>query len=247
MKGSRKLVAISIAGAAIGVFTSVWVALWLLRGSYVTALFFLLVSIWGFGFCLYCLLTRVGTAKPRIDVGAEGTRLRPALITDIVLVVSLSAIFLAAASYLIFAPLGMLDYEPSGVMRVILPVGCAYLVGLGVRTTYRMLRHGGGGHLRLDPAGFEVWNGQWGEFRRGTWDAVEQILDHRLKGFKPVNEVIVYILPQGRSAMLIADAITPNSRALREWVRFYWQHPECREELVDGRAVRRLEEENNVA
>ncbi len=140
----------------------------------------------------------------------------------------------------------MLDYVPSGPTGVIFRAGCGSLVVLGVSTAYRMLKYRGGGHLRLNPVGFEVWNGQWGQFRQGTWDAVEQILDHRLKGFKPFNEVIVFILPQGRSAMLIADAITPDSRALREWVRFYWQHPECRGELVDGRAVRRLDEENNV-
>ncbi|MCH9734609.1 MAG: hypothetical protein K0U78_08655 [Actinomycetia bacterium] len=231
----------------MGVFTSVCVGLWLLRGSYVTALVCLLVSIWGFGSCLYLLLTRYGTAKPRIDVDAEGTRLRPPKVTDTVHVIAAYAVFIAAALYLILAPLGMLDYVASGPTRGMFLAGCAYLAVRGVNTAYLMLKYRGGGHLRLDPAGFEVWSGQWGSLQRGTWDAVEQILDHRLKGFKPTNEVIVFVLPQGRSAMLIADAITPNSRALREWVRFYWQHPECRGELVDGRAVRRLDEENNTA
>lgn len=43
--------------------------------------------------------------------------------------------------------------------------------------------------------------------------------------------------------MLIADSITGNSAALREWVRFYWQHPDYRAELSDARALRRLGEE----
>jgi hypothetical protein len=43
--------------------------------------------------------------------------------------------------------------------------------------------------------------------------------------------------------MLVADAITGNSHALREWVRFYWQHPECRAELTDSRGLQRLEAE----
>jgi len=41
---------------------------------------------------------------------------------------------------------------------------------------------------------------------------------------------------------LYADAITGNSDALREWVQFYWQHPEHRDELVDERGLRRLSE-----
>jgi hypothetical protein len=106
-----------------------------------------------------------------------------------------------------------------------------------------MFKHRGGGHLILDPRGFEVWNGQWGSLVRGEWDEVEQILDHPLRGNKPFHEVIVFALPKGRSAMLVADTITGNSRALREWVRFYWQHPECRGELTDERGLRRLDEE----
>jgi hypothetical protein len=105
-----------------------------------------------------------------------------------------------------------------------------------------MARHGGGNHLRLDPSGFEVWNGQWGSFVRGKWDEVEQIQDHPARGRKPFHDVIVFVLPKGRSAMLVSDAITGNSGALREWVRFYWQNPESRGELTDRRGLQRLDE-----
>jgi hypothetical protein len=57
------------------------------------------------------------------------------------------------------------------------------------------------------------------------------------------RELLVLVLPERRSATLLADAVTGNSSALREWVRFYWQHPECRDELVDARGIRRLGEE----
>ncbi|WP_231750909.1 hypothetical protein [Mycobacterium sp. NAZ190054] len=226
----------------IGAFTGVWAVMWLLGGSYLTALIVFLMTVWAYGFALYFLVTSQGRAQPRTEIGADGTLLRPARFVDTILIASASAVFLAAALYLVFAPLGLVDYVPSGVMRVMVPAGCACMVLLGVPTVYRMIQHRSGGHLRLHPGGFEIWNGQWGSFRTGTWDDIGEILDHPPKGEKPFNKVIVVVLHGGRNAMLIADAITDDSRALQEWVQFYWQHPEYRDELVDARALRRLDE-----
>ncbi|WP_242639963.1 hypothetical protein [Mycolicibacterium sp. S2-37] len=159
---------------------------------------------------------------------------------DTVFVVSTAAITVAATLYLVFSRFGMVDYVPAGVMRVAVPAGCAALVLFGVPTLYRMMKHRGGAHLRLDPNGFEVWNGQWGSFRRGAWEDVKQIQDHPPRGAKPFNDVIVFVLPKGPSAMLVSDTVTGNGRALQDWVQFYWHHPECRDELVDGRGLRRL-------
>ncbi|AIY48919.2 hypothetical protein XA26_59100 [Mycolicibacterium fortuitum] len=55
--------------------------------------------------------------------------------------------------------------------------------------------------------------------------------------------MVVFTLSDRRYTSLIFDTITADSHALREWVRFYWQHPERRDELTDERASRRLEEE----
>jgi len=41
-------------------------------------------------------------------------------------------------------------------------------------------------------------------------------------------------------AAMAAGGCTPDGRALREMVRFYWRHPECRGELTDGDALKRL-------
>lgn len=72
---------------------------------------------------------------------------------------------------------------------------------------------------------------------------VEQILDHPLKGRASFTELIVFVLPKNRSAKLGSGTITVNGDALRQWTRFYWQHPECRNELTDARALRRLDDE----
>ena len=73
MWSSQRLLATSLVAAAFGVFAGGWAGLWLVRGSYLTALLFVMVSIWGLGFGLYLPLTRFGTAMPRVKVDAEGT------------------------------------------------------------------------------------------------------------------------------------------------------------------------------
>ena len=44
----------------------------------------------------------------------------------------------------------------------------------------------------------------------------------------------------GQTRTLASDWYTPTGHALRELVCFYWQHPELRDELFDGRAEDRL-------
>lgn len=51
------------------------------------------------------------------------------------------------------------------------------------------------------------------------------------------------MLHNGSSAKLVSGTITADSNALREWVRFYWQYPDYREELIDSRGLQRLEKE----
>lgn len=246
MKVSARAVTLSIVLTGLGVLASIWAVVWLERESYLTALMILVLPIWAFGFAIYFLYATFGAAEPRTEHGAAGTVLRPDKIADISFIAATTAVFIAALLYLMFAPFGMIDYVPTGVMRVLVPAGCLSLVLFGAPTLYRIFRHGGGGLLRLDRGGFEVWNGQWGTYRRGTWDEIEQILDHPPKGSKPFNEVIVFVLPKGRRAMLMADAITGNTAALREWVQFYWQHPEYRDELVDSRGLQRLDAGNSA-
>jgi hypothetical protein len=241
MRSSVRAIALAVVLAAIGVFTAAWSAIWLTRGSFVTALLILGVAVWGFGFAAYFLCTASGATHPRAETDNAGTLLRPGRYVDTVFVVSTVAITVVAALYLVLSPLGLVDYVPTGVMRVGVPVGCGALVLFGMPTLYRMAKYRGGAHLRLDPTGFEVWNGQWGSFRRGVWGDVKQISDHPPRGRKPFNDVIVFVLPKGPVAMLVADTVSADSRALLEWVQFYWHHPECRDELVDDRGLRRLE------
>jgi hypothetical protein len=53
----------------------------------------------------------------------------------------------------------------------------------------------------------------------------------------------MFVMSDDSAPTLAAGSITPDGSALRELVRFYWEHPESRDELTDGRAVERLAEE----
>ena len=223
-------------------FIAWWVAVWFMRGSYLTAAIAFGIALYSAGFAFQMAYVLWGAPTPRMKCGAEGTVIRTQKSVGLVFVVGFAAGVSAAALYLAFSPFGFVDYTPTGVLRVAVPAFCGFLIVFGVPTLYRAFKYGAESHLRLDQNGFEVWNGHWGSLVRRNWTDIDQILDHPLRGRGIRREVIVFVLPKGRSAMLMADAITGNTAALRDWVQFYWQHPEFRDELVDGRGLQRLDE-----
>ncbi|WNG87133.1 hypothetical protein C6A87_025700 [Mycobacterium sp. ITM-2016-00317] len=241
MKSHARLIVAIICVATTSIFFTAWSGTWLARGSYLTAIIMLGAGIMCSTTAFQAGYALSGAARPRTEHGATGTVLRPAKWLDPVSIGGFTCGVLAAGLYLVFAPQGMVDYVPRGVLRVTVPSGCIFILMFGIPVLYRMFRHGDS-HLRLHPGGFELWNGHWGIFKRGEWDEIEQILDRQPRGRSIGREMIVLKLPKNRSAMLVTDTITDNSDALREWVRFYWQHPEHRDELVDNRALRRLDE-----
>ncbi|MCA4721428.1 hypothetical protein [Mycolicibacterium fortuitum] len=226
-----------------GVFTAAWAAIWFDRSSYLTSALCAGASLLLFSLLFHLAYPLSRAARPTVEYGSEGTKIRPQRYADLIFVIGILTGVLVAATFLLFAQLDMVDFIPSGTNRLIMPAGCIFYVIYGVPVLYRSYKYQDGKHLRLDPNGFEVWDSQWNSFARGTWDDVEQILDHPLKGKVTFTEVIVFVLPNGRSAKLGSGTITANSRALLEWVRFYWQHPECRDELTDRRALQRLDDE----
>jgi hypothetical protein len=226
-----------------GGFSAFWAAIWFARGSYLTAALCLAASLLLFSVLFHLAYPLTGAAYPTTEYGPEGTKVRPPKYADRIFSIGLLTGVLSAVGFLVFSRFGMVDFIPSNVNGLIVPAGCIFYVIYGVPTLYRIVKYRDGKHLRLDPRGFEVWDSQWNSFARGSWDEVEQILDHPLKGKTSFTEVIVFVLPENRSAKLGSGTITSNSDALREWTRFYWQHPECRNELTDGRALQRLDDE----
>lgn len=189
--------------------------------------------------CQWVVIRR--SIHPRTEVDSRGTTVRPRKLYDTLSYTWLGAATFGAVLYITLAPFGLIHIPHA---RSSQPWLMAFLALAGAATLWRMVIHGGDCYLRLTPTGCEIWNGQWLAMRRAKWDDIAEVRDQPLHRKLRGREVIVLALPEGRSGTLLSDTVTDNSDALREWVRFYWQHPEHRDELTDGRALRRLDEDN---
>ncbi|MGV0838504.1 hypothetical protein [Mycolicibacterium thermoresistibile] len=225
-----------------GLCLLVWAAILFGRNDYLTGVIALGAALLGLQFAFQMAYLVSSAPRPRTGFGADGTVLRPKKIVDWVFAIGFIAGILASALYLAFSPFGMIDFTPNGVLRVGVPAFCAFLLIFGLPALYRFVKYQGESLLRLRPDGFETWSGHWGASGRATWDEVVNISDQPPRGRKIRRELVVFGLSDGRSRMFVADAVTKDVPALREWVRFYWQHPEHREELTDQRALQRLDE-----
>ena len=179
-------------------------------------------------------------ADPRGECSLTGTTIRPRRLFDV-----LSLVWIGGATFgaLLYIVVSFFDVVDIPTYRSSLAWAMVFVFVAGVATLWRMIAHGGDCYLRLTPDRCEVWNGPWLAFRRAKWEDIEQILDHPVRRKLRGRELIVLVLPEGRSATLLSDCVTGNSDALRKWVRFYWQHPEYRDELVDRRGLQRLHDE----
>lgn len=225
-------------------FGACWVAIWLARGSYLTAFVALGATLCCFDIGFQMAYAVSGSARPRTTYDPEGTTIRPQKCVDAVFYMGTVAGVSAAGLYLTLVTLGMDSDISSWIVQRTAPLISFFVLIFGGWGLYGMFRHSGESYLRLSPKGFEVWNGHWCVSMRRTWDEVEQISDHLPQRKRIRREMIVFALPKGRNAMLVSDTITADSNALRDWVRFYWQHPDYRDELTDGRALQRLDEQN---
>lgn len=99
-------------------------------------------------------------------------------------------------------------------------------------------RQGGTSYLLLTPESFKFPN--LGSLNSGKWDDITSVAD-RLPSEERVWTPMVITMKDG--SVLTMDSpgsYTPKGTALIELVRFYWCHPEQRDELTDGRALDRL-------
>ena len=124
-------------------------------------------------------------------------------------------------------------------LRYSLPLCAAsLLVLIGLPLVWRNVRRGSTKYLRLTPEGFELAQG-W-RSQSGEWSSVENVSEEAPDQSAPAPNAIVFVMSDGSAPTIAAASFTPGGAALRDLVGFYWQHPDHRDELTDGRALERL-------
>jgi hypothetical protein len=221
----------------IGAVCAIFAVRYVLRGEYLSAVVVVGVSMFCFGLVVPLAKALPGNIKPRINVNDRGTTIRPDRGIDIPIQLSLLGLVIAGGLFVIFAPTGRLDIPVPREMRLYLPFVAAIAALSGAPVLWRSLRRGSSKYLCLTPDGFEIAQG-WRP-HAADWATVRDVTDVIPGQSVPTRGAIVVITSDG-AASLAAASITPDGRALRELVRYYWINPDRRDELTDGRAIQRL-------
>ena len=238
MKPSTAILTWLLLGS-IGTLAAIVTVRCLVRGEYPSAL----VALGGSAFCfgLVTPLAKVVRRKqaPSVEVDATGTIFRPDRGIDIPMQVSLVGGIGASVLIAVLAPLDKLAIPVPPFMRFSLPFMSVVIVALGAPMLWRNVSRGGATkYLGMTRNGFDISEGL--RSHSGDWEDVRDITD-QVPG-KPVSTSgpIVFVMADDSTPTIAASGMTPDGTALRELARFYWEHPEARDELTDGRAVERL-------
>jgi len=223
--------------APLGMFSLVWAFIYFTRAEFLSALVALVFGLFAVGFVAMLLVVAQKRTTPRVAYDASGTTFRPDAKADGFLTMSTVAVFLGMLLYAICAPQGMLVIPvPSGNQRQYV-YACIAGVLVGLPSMWQIIKQRGMSRLRMTTEGIEV--GGAVSTKRLTWDELSDVADRPRNGRHSTGTTYI-VTADGHTRTLPSDWYTPGGRAFRELVRFYWRHPEAREELTDGRAVRRL-------
>jgi hypothetical protein len=226
---------------SIGTFSIVWTGRCLARGEFLTAVVTIGVSAFCFGLSIPMVKALRKNVTPRGEFDSAGTTIRPDRGIDVPVQVAMLGLAVASVLMTVLVPLGRLDIPMPPSARYSVPFTCAVLAVTAPPMSWRMLRRGSTKYLRLTPDGFEIAQG-W-QPRGGNWAQVVDVTDTAPGQTAATPGAIVVIMSDGSAPTMAAGACTPDGRALRELVRFYWQHPEHRGELTDGDALNRMADE----
>ncbi|WP_143817323.1 hypothetical protein [Mycolicibacterium sp. 018/SC-01/001] len=211
---------------------------YLSRGEVPSAFVALCGAAFCFGFAAPQVKVVAGRVIPRIQSDSSGTLFRPDRGIELPMQAALGGGVLACLLILILLPMGRLAIPVPPNMRYSLPFMAAVISASGLPILWRNIRRGSVSHLRLTAEGFEILQG-WRP-RCADWDSVKDIGSEVPNRKAQTPSTIVFILSDDSVQTFTASAYTPDGTALKELVRFYWQHPEARDELTDGRASQRL-------
>jgi hypothetical protein len=224
-----------------GVFCTAWAFIFLSRGEYLSAIVALGFAVFTLGLVVMLGIVASRKVTPRVTRDDVGITLRPDRKVDSLLIASTFGAFFAMAFYAVFTPLGMIDIPVPRNDERYFVFACAAAVLVGVFSLRQMIRRRGTSYLRMTIDSLEIGNTVSSAER--SWDEVTDVADRPQRARQPTGTTYI-TTKDGRTRILPSDWYTPGGHALRELVRIYWQHPEHREELTDGRAAERLEAES---
>jgi hypothetical protein len=228
---------VAIFAGGFAILCTVWAIVTLGRGEFLTAVTVLGFAGFCFGLVVPLLLVSSGKVTPRVAFDRGGTTIQPDKRVRLLSLAWALATVIGMGLFAIFWPLGKLDIPVPHSFRYSLPFMSAAGAVMGGLGLWRALGRGERGYLRLTPQGFEISNASPS---CGEWAQVKDVADRAPGKPVPAAKSIVMVMADGQTPTLAAGSYTPGGQALREMVRFYWQHPEHRAELADGRALTRL-------
>ncbi|WP_193046377.1 hypothetical protein [Mycolicibacterium baixiangningiae] len=237
MKSPIAVAFLCIVFAPFGIFCLTWTLRFVMRGEYLSAVVALGFAVFTLG--LVAMLLSVASRKvaPRVTYDDGAVMVRPDKKVDGSLMASTVGAYVAMAVYAVFAPLAMLDVDvPSGNQRYFVFI-CAAGLFVGVLSLRQIIWRRGTSYLRLTVDGVETGNTMTSVKR--PWEEIADIADRAKKEDRPTGTTYI-VGDDGRMRELPTDWYTPGGGDLREFLRFYWQHPEHRSELTDGSAAARL-------
>jgi hypothetical protein len=238
---------ISVAATALvcgtfALFCTVWAFKLFAQGRYLSMSVVIGFAVFAFGLLAVRLIVAMGRVRPRVQYGDGGTLVRPDPKVDRLALISTLAAFVSMLLYAVFGSLGMAELP--GVTRdqkwFVLMSAAGVVVG--VPSLWRIATQGGMSYLRLSGVGFEV--GDAYSRAEHTWDDLSDVSDRSVARKWAHTAGSSYLTTSdGRTRILASDWYTPDGFALRRLLRFYWQHPEFRDELTDRRAAQRLRDQ----
>lgn len=238
MKPVTSVAVVALLFGGLGMFCTVWVFKLLEQGRYPSMLVVAGFAVFAFAVLAMRVIVAAGSVRPRIEYDSTGTVLRPDLKVDRLSMTGAVVAFATMLLYAVGAAVGVVALPGVADQKWFI-LACVVGVVIGVPSLIRMTRQGGMGLLRLSAEGVEHADAYFRAER--SWDEMTDVSDRpRQQNWLQMSGSTYVTTSDGRTRTLASDWYTPGGHALRELVRFYWQHPEHRDELTDGRAARRL-------
>jgi hypothetical protein len=223
---------------SLGALAAIGAVVAIVHCELLTATVALGMSVFCLGLIVPLFTVVPGRTTPRCAFDESGTTIRPDRRIDVPIQMSLLGLTVASGLFAMLGPLGKLDVPVPTEMRISLPVAAAITAVTSAPILFRILLRGSTKYLRVAPVGFEFAQG-W-QSHRGDWTEVADITDVAPGQSTETKGAIVIVMSDGTALTFAAGSCTPGGRALREFLRFYWQRPNRRDELLDRRASQHL-------